>query len=211
MKYTMKVFSRMTFVTATSFFLKVNAQTEIKGNAAFLPVGMINIAGEKSLNKNFSIQAEGFISPWKSFAGKNLQIYMGTLEGRYYFGEVMKKWYVGTYLSIAAFNLQKWNYWNEATVVDQDGNVELMPDGSTRVTGSYQKGLAFIAGVSGGYHFTINEKLGLDIFAGIGTSQSLYKGYYKDNNQRYDKAAKWNKSGEIIPTRGGLMLTYRIQ
>jgi hypothetical protein len=208
MKYTMQLFSKMTFFAATSFFMKMSAQSEVKINAAFLPLGMINIAAEKSLSNNFSLQAEGFISPWKSFGGKNLQIYMGTLEGRYYFDKVMKKWYVGTYLSIAAFNLQKWNYWKEAAVVDKDGNVELLPDGSVRVTENYQKGLSFIAGISGGYHFTFSEKWGLDVYAGIGTVQSLYRGYYKDNNQRYDKATNWNKSGEIIPTRGGLMLTY---
>lgn len=210
MKYTLKVFSKITFVTAISFFLKVNAQTEIKVNAAFLPIGMINIAGEKSLNKNFSIQAEGFISPWKSFAGKNLQIYMGTLEGRYYFGEVMKGWYVGVYGSIAAYNLQKWNYLKEKPVLNDDGTPQLLPDGSVRVTERYQKGLAFIIGVSSGYHFSINEKLGLDVYGGIGITQSLYRGYLKDTNERYDGAEKWNKSGEIIPTRGGLMVTYRL-
>ena len=89
MKYTMQLFSKIILFTAISF-LKVNAQkTEIKVNAPFLPLGMINIATEKSLSNKFSLQAEAFISPWKSFGGKNLQIYMGTLEGRYYFKEVM--------------------------------------------------------------------------------------------------------------------------
>jgi len=210
MKYTMQLFSKMTFFAAISFFMKLNAQSEIKINAAFLPLGMINIAVEKSLNKNFSLQAEGFISPWKSFGGKNLQIYMGTLEGRYYFKEVMKGWYVGAYGSIAAYNLQKWNYLKAQPVLNDDGSPQLLADGSVRVTERYQKGLALVIGISGGYHFTINEKLGLDVYAGVGTSQSIYRGYLKDTNERYDAAEKWNKSGEIIPTRGGLMLTYKI-
>ncbi|MCU7618686.1 DUF3575 domain-containing protein [Chryseobacterium sp. PBS4-4] len=210
MKYKMQLFSKMTFFTATAIFMKMNAQSEIKVNAAFLPLGMINIAAEKSLSNNFSLQAEGFISPWKSFVGKNLQIYMGTLEGRYYFKEVMKGWYVGAYGSIAAYNLQKWNYLKAETVLNEDGTPQFSSDGSVRVTERYQKGLAIVIGVSGGYHFTINEKIGLDVYAGIGTSQSIYRGYFKDNNERYDAAAKWNKSGEIIPTRGGVMLTYTI-
>lgn len=210
MKYTMQLFSKMTFFTATSFFLEVNAQAEIKINAPFLALGMLNIAAEKSLNKNFSLQAEGFISPWKSFGGKNLQIYMGTLEGRYYFKETMKGWYVGAYGSIVAYNLQKWNYIRAEPVYYEDNTPQLLPDGSVRVTERYQRGLALIIGVSGGYHFTINEKFGLDVYAGIGSSQSIYKGYFKDNNERYDKANRWNKSGEIIPTRGGLMVTYKL-
>jgi len=206
----MQLFSKMTFFAAISFFMKLNAQSEIKVNAAFLPLGMINIAAEKSLNKNFSLQAEGFISPWKSFGGKNLQIYMGTLEGRYYFKEMMKGWYVGAYGSIAAYNLQKWNYLKAKAVLNNDGSPQLSADGNVRVTERYQKGLALVIGISGGYHFTINEKLCLDVYAGVGTSQSIYRGYLKDNNERDDRAKNWNKSGEIIPTRGGLMLTYKI-
>ncbi|MFY1045481.1 DUF3575 domain-containing protein [Chryseobacterium sp. GP-SGM7] len=191
---------------------KIDAQkVELKANTLFLPIGMINLAVERPLNKKFSVQAEGFISPWKSFNGKKLQFYMGTLEGRYYFDEVMKKWYVGAYGSIAAFNIQKWNYLKASPVYDSEGNPEILPDGNIRVTERYQKGLAFIFGISGGYHFIINDKLGLDVYAGIGATQSIYKGYLKDNNERYDGATAWNKSGELIPTRGGLMLTYKFQ
>lgn len=208
MKYTPRLLFKMAFTMAFFFIFNGKAQTALKVNAPFLPLGMLGIAAEQPLSTHYSLQAEVFVSPWKSFAGKNLQIYMGTLEGRYYFGEAMKRWYVGTYLSVAAFNLQKWNYWNDVAVVEESGDVAVLPDGTERITEVYQKGFTFIAGVSGGYHFTVNEKLGLDLFVGIGTSQSFYKGYYKDNNERYDNAEKWNKSGEVIPTRGGLMVTY---
>ncbi|MCX8523557.1 DUF3575 domain-containing protein [Chryseobacterium formosus] len=212
MKYKIKFFSKISFIFLFLVFMKIEAQkVELKANTVFLPLAMINLAVEKPLNKKFSIQAEGFISPWKSFHGKNLQFYMGTLEGRYYFDEVMKKWYVGAYGSITAFNIQKWNYLRASPVYDSSGNPEILPDGNIRITERYQKGLAFIFGISGGYHFVINEKLGLDIYAGIGATQSIYKGYLKDNNERYDGANGWNKSGEIIPTRGGLMLTYKFQ
>ncbi|KQT18607.1 hypothetical protein ASG31_03860 [Chryseobacterium sp. Leaf404] len=191
-----------------SVFLK--AQTEVKVNTLFLPVGVVNAASEQKLTKHITVQEELFISPWKSVSGRHLQIYMATLEGRYYFTESMKKWYVGAYFSVANFNLQKWNYWNDMVVLDENDQPEILADGSTRVTSRYQKGYSFIFGISGGYHFIINQKLGLDIFAGIGSSQGLYKGYFKDNNQRYDQPHGWNKSGEIIPTRGGLMLTYKL-
>ena len=211
MKYTIKTFSKITLILLFLFSLKTNAQNvELKANTLFLPLTMINLAIEKPLNKKFSLQAEGFISPWKSLHGKNMQIYMGTLEGRYYFDEVMKKWYVGAYGSIAAFNIQKWNYLKASPVYDVNGDPEILQDGNIRLTERYQKGLAFIFGCSGGYHFVINDKLGLDIYAGIGVTQSIYKGYLKDSNERYDGATGWNKSGEIIPTRGGVMLTYKL-
>lgn len=206
----MQSLSKIIITAFFSFFLNISAQTEIKINAPFLPFGMINVAVEKPLNKKISLQAEAFVSPWKSFAGKNLQIYMGTLEGRYYFEEMMKGWYVGLYGSVAAYNIQKWNYFKATAVLNEDGSPQLLPDGSVRVTERYQKGLALIVGVSGGYHFIVNEKLGIDLYAGVGTIQSIYRGYLKDTNERYDGATKWNKSGEFIPTRGGVMLTYKL-
>lgn len=211
MKYINRLFFKVTFLSVFLLFVNVKGQTTFKVNAPFAIFGMINLAIEKPLSKKISLQAEGFISPWKSFHGKNLQIYMGTLEGRYYFDEVLKKWYIGAYGSIAAFDLQKWNYYSAQPVLNEAGSPELLEDGNIRMTERYQRGLAFIFGVSGGYHFTINEKLGLDVFVGIGSTQSIYKGYLKDNNERYDNAKKWNKSGEVIPTRAGLMLTYKIQ
>lgn len=212
MKFTEKLLSKIFLIAVVFLLIKIKAQqTEIKLNAAFVPLTMLNIAVEKPLNKKFSIQAEGFISPWKSLYGKNMQFYMGTLEGRYYFDEVMKKWYIGAYGSVVAFNIQKWNYLKSAVVYDDNGNPELLVNGNVRVTERYQKGLALVFGLSGGYHFKINDQLGLDIYAGVGATQSLYKGYYKDNNERYDGAESWNKSGEVIPTRGGLMVTYKLK
>ncbi|MBD8084626.1 DUF3575 domain-containing protein [Chryseobacterium caseinilyticum] len=202
--------TRIAFLMLIFQTLMMNAQTEVKANTIFLPLGIVNVASEQTLNKNFTLQEEVFISPWKSFSGKHLQIYMATLEGRYYFKESMKKWYVGGYFSFANFNLQKWNYWNELVVLDENEQPQILADGSVRRSEIYQKGYSFIFGISGGYHFTINEKLGLDIFAGVGSSQGMYKGFYKDNGQRSDKAHGWNKSGELIPTRGGLMLTYKL-
>lgn len=191
-------------------FIIVNGQTQIKGNTLFLPVGIVNLAIEHSLNKHFSIQEEIFVSPWKSFSGKHLQIYMTTVEGRYYFSETMKKWFVGSYFSVSYYNLQKWNYWEERIVTDEYGIPEYLEDGFIRKTEVFQKGYSFVLGINGGYHFAISQHLGLDVFVGIGTSQGLYKGFFKDNYERADDAKKMNKSGEIIPTRGGLMFTYKL-
>lgn len=52
----------------------LSAQTELKVNTLFVPIGIYNIGIEKPINSKVSLQAETFISPWKSFLGKNLQI-----------------------------------------------------------------------------------------------------------------------------------------
>ncbi|CAA7386200.1 DUF3575 domain-containing protein [Chryseobacterium fistulae] len=207
----MKLLLKKLYILSSIGFISLfSAQTDIKIDPILVPIGVFNMAIEKPISKKITLQGEVFISPWKSFAGKKLEVYMGTLEGRYYFTEAMKKWYVGGYFSMATFDLQKWNYWNKTTVQDEFGNAEILPDGTVRMTERYQKGFAFIAGVDTGYRFEINEKLGLELFVGIGTVQSFYKGYYKDTGERNDGAKKWNKSGEFLPTRGGLMLTYHL-
>lgn len=85
----------------------------IKANALFLPVGILNAGLEYQLNKKMTIQGDVFISPWKSFAGKYAQVYMIGLDGRYYFDEAFKHFYVGLNISAARFIIQKWDYWSD--------------------------------------------------------------------------------------------------
>ena len=58
-----------------------------------------------------------------------------------------------------------------------------------------------------------NNNFNLEIFIGGGSSQSNYK-YYNKNEQRIfaitNYKRKFNKSGEELPYRGGLMLTYKL-
>lgn len=186
----------------------VNAQTEVKGNLVFAPVGIINLAVEKPVSKHIALEGEVFVSPWKSFTGRHLQIYLGTVEGRYYFKENHSKWFVGGYIAGGAFDIQKWNYWNESHVIDEDGAPIFNADGSPRITSLYQRGFAYVLGVDVGYKLRLSDHFNLEAFLGVGTVQGFYRGYYQDTHERYDKPEKFNKSGEFIPTRGGLMLSY---
>lgn len=163
----------------------------VKANALFLPVGMINIGSEVSLNKNFTLQADLFASPWKSFAGRNAQVYMGNLEGRYYFTEAFDKWYVGINSGLVAFNIDKYNYPRDY----------------------FQKGFGFMIGATVGYQLQIHERWNLDFYIGGGSIQSFYHGYENINGTtiRYDNAKRWNKSGEFLPYKGGLMISYKIK
>lgn len=183
---------------------------ELKINAVFLPVGMLNAGVELPVSPKWSIQGEVFISPWKSFTGRHLQVYMETLGARYYFKENHEKWFVGGYLSVAFFDLQKWNYWNAKQVFTEDMEPVYNEDGTPRITTLYQRGFNLIAGAEGGYKLRLNEHWALEAFLGIGSSQGFYHGYYQDDNTRYEHhKGHWNKSGEIIPTRGGIMIAYK--
>ncbi|WP_390454052.1 DUF3575 domain-containing protein [Chryseobacterium sp. Alg-005] len=175
----------------------LNAQEEkslyIKGNALFIPIGVFNAGLEYQLSSKYTLQGDVFISPWKSFAGNHAQIYMGHLEGRYYFKEAFKRWYVGINGGIGLFDLTKWNY-----------------QGAEK----FQRGFSIMAGATVGYQFQWKERWNIDVYLGGGTSQGFYHGYENippDSFTRYDGAEGWNRSGEILPYRGGIMISYQLK
>ncbi|MDR2207237.1 MAG: DUF3575 domain-containing protein [Flavobacteriaceae bacterium] len=189
-----------------------SAKTYIKANAVFLPIGMINVGIETKLADKYTFQGDIFVSPWKSFAGHNAQFYILGTEGRYYFDEAFKHWYVGANISFALFNIQKWTYWNDNTYI-VDG-IEMSN------ANYYQKGFSYILGATIGYQFKLGENWNMDIYLGGGTMQSFYRGYDKITGKRIDShkenelglgERKWNRSGEFLPYRGGIMISYKLQ
>ncbi len=163
-------------------------ETQVKINALTLPLGMVNLGVEHALTDNITLQADGFISPWKSFAGNHLQMYMAFGEGRYYFDKSFSKFYVGPNIGVGFFDIQKWNYWN---------------------TDKYQRGVTILTGATIGYQAKLNEHFSLDVFVGGGHSQGNYYGYKKDESGRYEKAENFNKSGEWLIYKGGVMVAYK--
>lgn len=176
----------------------------LKGNALFIPIGVINAGLEYQLNSKYTLQGDVLISPWKSFAGHELQYYSASVEGRYYFKEAFNGWYVGANVAASSFVLQKWNYWGEGNYVN--GNNEVFTKSNL-----YQKGYSVLFGITAGYQFRLSDRLNMDIYGTVGTSQDFYKGYDRESGRRYDVADGYNRSGEIIPYRGGVMISYKLK
>lgn len=188
---------------------KNTKQVYLKTNALFLPIGMLNAGVEYQLSKKYTLQSDIFISPWKSFSGHEAQIYMIGFEGRYYFSEAFKHFYVGANFSAAKFVIQKWGYWNDNPYV-------LHGEPTPYITSNlYQKGFSLLFGATVGYQFQLGEKWNMDIYLGGGSSQGFYKGYDRLSGDRYDvkdpKSTAWDKSGEWIPYRGGVMISYKLR
>ena len=177
----------------------------VKANALFLPLGMLNAGVEYQLKERITLQAEVFISPWKSFAGKYAQVYMVGFDGRYYFKEAFQHWYLGANISGAKYIIQKYNYWS-------DGPYQYTPESPTYVTSDlYQDGYSLMIGATVGYQFQLSDRWNMDLYLGVGTIQSFYKGYHKELGIRYDDDGRtWNKSGEFLPYRGGIMIGYKL-
>ncbi|KFF03766.1 DUF3575 domain-containing protein [Chryseobacterium luteum] len=176
----------------------------IKGNALLAPIGLINIGLEKQMSQKITMQGDILVSPWKSFGGHEFQYYSLSLEGRYYFNEAFSHWYIGANIAASAFVLQKWNYWSDKPYINNRNEVFI-------TSNLYQKGVSFILGVTGGYQFKVSDRWNIDVYAAVGTSQDFYKGYDRNTGQRYELAKKYNKSGEILPYRGGIMISYKLK
>ncbi|WHF53016.1 DUF3575 domain-containing protein [Chryseobacterium gotjawalense] len=177
----------------------------LKGNALFLPLGMLNAGVEYQLKEKVTLQADIFISPWKSFMGKYAQVYMIGFDGRYYFDEAFKHFYVGANISGARFIIQKYNYWG-------DGIFQYTPESPIYNNKDlYQEGFAIILGATVGYQFQLSDRWNMDLYLGAGNSQGFYRGYHKELGIRYDDdGRRWDKSGEWIPYRGGIMIGYKL-
>jgi hypothetical protein len=204
MKHTLLIGFLTLFSAGTLLAQEQEKSLYIKGNAVLAPLGILNVAVEKQLTQKITLQGDVLISPWKSFAGHELQYYSVSVEGRYYFNEAFKHWYIGANIAGAAFNAQKWNYWNNGSSVNEEG--ELLVNSNL-----HQKGYSVILGITGGYQFKIADRWNMDIYAGVGTSQDYYKGYNRITGKRYEHAQKFNKSGEIVPYRGGVMISYKLK
>jgi len=178
----------------------------IKGNALLIPIVVVNVGLEHQLSKKITVQTDALISPWKSFGGHELQYYSISVEGRYYFNEAFKHWYVGANIAGSRFIAQKWNYWNDNISINESTGISYVN------SNLYQKGYSVIFGVTGGYQFQVSDKWNIDVYASIGSSQDFYKGYDRTTGERYDKtSSSYNKSGEIIPYRGGVMISYKLK
>lgn len=175
--------------------LKVEEKKKIyiKGNALTALVLMPNVGIEYQLASKYTLQGDVFISPWKSISGNHAQVYMGHIEGRYYFKEAFKGWYVGGNAGFGVYDISKWNYLD---------------------SGKYQRGFNYMLGAVVGYQYQWKERWNLDFYIGGGTSQGFYHGYERNKEgvlERYEDASWFNKSGEWIPYRGGVMISYRLR
>ena len=180
-KYLILSFLLCSFLSHSQTYVKVNALTTL--------LSVPNIGIETSIGKKSTFQFDILGSLFRSVDGKPREFYVLIPEYRYHFQEKQNGFYVGAHMGLSLFNFQKWNYLN---------------------TDNYEKGLGYVMGATIGYQKKINDRFMLDCFLGGGNHQGFYHGYSISTGERYETAKNWNKSGEWIPYRGGVMVSYRI-
>lgn len=183
----------------TQFFLFVillsiqsRSQTYIKANILTALVGVPNIGVETSIGKKSTFQLDIMASFWSSIDGKPYEFSTFITEYRYHFSEKHNGFYAGAHVGFDSYDVTKW--------------------GEYATRGLHTVGVGYVIGATIGYKKKLNEKFILDLFIGGGNHQGFYHSYYIDSGKRWelDKAVGRNKSGEWLPYRGGLMLSYKI-
>jgi hypothetical protein len=171
------------------FVFQINfAQTHVKGNALSALLLVPHIGIETSISDKLTFQADVMASFWKSIGNEGpFQFVVLTPEIRYHFNEVYNGFYLGAHIAGGAFKLKKWNY------LESD---------------LYQEGYSVLIGATIGYQKQLSRRVFLDFFIGGGNQQGFYMGYDSETQIRYDGAENFNKSGEWLPYRGGIMLSY---
>lgn len=179
-----KLLSLVFILAATTGF----SQTYLKFNAPTTLLGIPQIAVETSIGKKLTFQGDVLGSYWESVNGAPFKTLMVFAEVRYHFNEKFNGIYVGGHIGGSIFEIQKWNYLN---------------------TDAYQKGEALFAGITVGYEIKISEKWMIDMFIGGGNQQAHYTGRLLSTGERYEHSS-YNKSGEWLPYRGGIMFSYKL-
>ncbi|MBE0393500.1 hypothetical protein BJQ96_03369 [Flavobacterium sp. PL0002] len=180
---------KIIFLAIVLFTLQSQSQTYVKVNAFTTLLTVPNVAIETTIGEKSTLNFDVLASFWKSVNGKPREFYTFTPEYRYHFKAIDNGFYVGGHIGASLFNFQKWNYLN---------------------TDYYEKGFGYFAGVTVGYKAKINDKFYLDCFLGGGWNQGFYKGYHISDGSRYETAKNYNKSGEWLPYRGGVMISYKL-
>ena len=168
-------------------------QTELKFNAASALLLIPNVGIEVPISERFSFQMDLSGSFWDSFDGKPLQFTQAFGEVRYYGKNDTSGFFFGGNVGFGMFTLTKYGY-------DED---------------VYQSGRNYYIGASIGYKKRLSDRWALELFLGGGTSQATYRAYSQETRMRVDipldEDRNFNKSGEWIPYRGGLMLVYSLR
>ncbi len=179
------------------------AQTELKFNLATATLLVPNIGIEVKLSEKLGYQLDTSASFYNDIEGSPFHMTQIFNEFRFYPNKNQKRnFFIGAHVGYGMYNIRlpRW-------IANLSGS-------EYKEEGSYQYGRNAYYGITIGKKIPLkNERFGLEVFIGGGLSQSNYK-YYNKNEQRIfaitNYKRKFNKSGEELPYRGGLMLTYKL-
>ncbi len=184
--------------------MELYPQLEAKANV-LTSLGLIpNVGIEIQTGEKNSLQLDVLASFWNKLNNSKTPLHINQtfLEYRFYKKNDLSGLFLGTHVGYGMFTLKKPNF---AVIYDTYG-------GGNYDNDTYQSGRVAFYGFTIGYKKRLSQRISLEAFIGAGYSMANYKAYREDN--RIDNRDNWrtfNKSGEFVAYRGGLMINYNFK
>ena len=184
--------------------LKLHSQLEAKANV-LTSLGLIpNVGIEVQTGEKNSLQLDVLASFWNKLNNTKTPLHINQtfLEYRFYKKNNLSGLFVGPHIGYGMFTLKKPDF---AIIYD-------FYEGFEYDNNTYHSGRVAFYGITFGLKKRLNKRLSIEAFIGGGYSMANYKLYREDI--RIDERDNWrtfNRSGEIIAYRGGLMITYNFK
>ena len=184
--------------------LKLHSQLEAKANV-LTSLGLIpNVGIEVQTGEKNSLQLDVLASFWNKLNNTKTPLHINQtfLEYRFYKKNNLSGLFVGPHIGYGMFTLKKPDF---AIIYD-------FYESSEYDNNTYHSGRVAFYGITFGFKKRLNKRLSIEAFIGGGYSMANYKLYREDI--RIDERDNWrtfNRSGEIIAYRGGLMITYNFK
>lgn len=181
-------------------------RTNVKMSALAV-IGIVNPAVEFRLDKKWSMQLEGLgIFAGNNFLGTGYPLQMGAffVEGRYYFKQVFRGFFVAPNVGVGAFRLNKnilYKFFGWSPDLDYEKNKN-----------SVQTGANLMAGLTLGYVHTFkkNPHWSVEINWSLGRQWARYEDHLFDENETPTGHVPVNGSAEYMPFyRGGIFVAYK--
>ncbi len=186
------------------FATKLHPQLEAKANV-LTSLGLIpNVGIEIQVGEKNSLQLDVLASFWNKLNSSKTPLHINQtfLEYRFYKKNDLTGLFIGPHVGYGMFTLKKPNF---AIIYDTyaGGNYD---------NDTYQSGRVAFYGFTIGYKKRLTKRISLEAFIGGGYSMANYKAYRENN--RIDIRDNWrtfNRSGEFVAYRGGLMINYNFK
>ena len=184
--------------------LELYPQLEAKANV-LTSLGLIpNVGIEIQTGQKNSLQLDVLASFWNKLNNSKTPLHINQtfLEYRFYKKNDLSGLFVGTHLGYGMFTLKKPNF---LIIYNPYGTSNYNND-------TYQSGRVAFYGLTLGFKKSLSKRISLEAFVGGGYSMANYKSYRQDS--RTDIRDNWrtfNRSGEFLIYRGGLMLNYNFK
>ena len=187
------------------FVLELHPQLEAKANV-LTSLGLIpNVGIEIQTGEKNSIQLDVLASFWNKLDNSKTPLHINQtfLEYRFYKRNDLSGLFIGPHIGYGMFTLKKPSF---AVIYDTYG-------GGNYDNDTYQSGRVAFYGLTIGYKKRLSQRISLEAFIGGGYSMANYK-LYREDVRIDDVGDNWrtfNRSGEFVAYRGGLMINYNFK